>query len=182
MVMTDRQGRIVMVNSHAMKMFGYVQEEVVGRAVEVLVPERFRGGHPEYRMEFSSSPRARPMGAGRDLYAVRKDGSEFSVEIGLNPIQTEEGILVLSAIVDISERKRAEEEILRLATTDPLTGLANYRKLIEVLDTEIKRYGRTGKSFAIILLDLDGLKKINDAYGHLTGSRALCRLASIIMD
>jgi diguanylate cyclase (GGDEF)-like protein/PAS domain S-box-containing protein len=180
MVMIDRQGKIVMVNSHAMKMFGYMREELVGRPVEVLVPERFRGGHPEHRKGFSSSPRARPMGAGRDLYAVRKDGSEFPVEIGLNPIETEEGLLVLSAIVDISERKRAEEQILRLVTSDPLTGLANYRKLIEVLDSEIKRYGRTSKSFAIILLDLDGLKKINDAYGHLTGSRALCRLAAIL--
>ena len=131
MVMIDRQGKVVMVNSHTMKMFGYIREELVGRSVEVLVPERFRGGHAEHRMEFSSSPRARPMGAGRDLYAVRKDGSEFPVEIGLNPIETEEGLLVLSAIVDISERKRAEEDILRLATTDPLTGLANYRKLIE---------------------------------------------------
>jgi diguanylate cyclase (GGDEF)-like protein/PAS domain S-box-containing protein len=180
MVMTDRQGKIVMVNSHAMKMFGYMREELVGRPVEVLVPERFGGGHPKHRMDFSSSPRARPMGAGRDLYAVRKDGSEFPVEIGLNPIETEEGLLVLSAIVDISERKRAEEQILRLVTTDPLTGLANYRKLIEVLDFEIKRYGRTGKSFAIILLDLDGLKKINDDHGHLTGSRALCRLAAVL--
>ncbi len=180
MVMIDRQGKIVMVNSHAMKMFGYKREELVGRSVEVLVPERFRGGHPEHRMEFSSSPRARAMGAGRDLYAVRKDGSEFPVEIGLNPIKTEEGPLVLSAIVDISERKRAEEEILHLATSDPLTGLANYRELIDVLDSEIKRFGRTGRSFAVLLLDLDGLKKINDAHGHLAGSRALCRLANIL--
>jgi two-component system, cell cycle response regulator len=180
MVMIDRQGKILMVNSYALEMFGYVREELVGRSVEALVPERFRGGHPEHRMEFSSSPRARPMGAGRDLYAVRKDGSEFPVEIGLNPIETEEGLLVLSAIVDISERKRAEDEILRLATSDPLTGLANYRKLIDVLDTEIKRHGRTGRSFAVLLLDLDGLKKINDAHGHLVGSRALCRLANIL--
>src|SRR5260370_37041840 len=180
MVMIDRQGKIVMVNSHAMKMFGYVREELVGRSVEVVVPERFRGGHPEHGMGFSSSPRARPMGAGRDLCAVRKDGSEFPVEIGLNPIETEEGLLVLSAIVDISERKRAEEEILRLVTSDPLTGLANYRKLIDVLDAEIKRYGRAGRPFAVLLFDMDGLKKINDAHGHLVGSRALCRLANIL--
>jgi len=169
-VMIDQQGNIVMANSHAMKLFGYVREELVGRSVEVLVPERFRGGHPEHRMGFSSSPRARPMGAGRDLYAVRKDGSEFPVEIGLNPIETEEG----------SERKRAEEEILRLATSDPLTGLANYRKLIEVLAAEIKRYGRAGRPFAVLLFDMDGLKKINDVHGHLVGSRALCRLAGIL--
>src|SRR5713226_7745546 len=180
MVMVDRQGRIALVNSQAVKMFGYSREELTGQSVEVLIPERFRGGHPEHRKEFSFNPGARPMGAGRDLFAVRKDGSEFPVEIGLNPIETEDGPLVLSAIVDISERKRAEEEIQRLATRDPLTGLANYRRLRDALDAEINRYGRTGKSFAVILLDLDGLKKINDAYGHLTGSRALCRLAAIL--
>lgn len=180
MVMMDRQGKIVLVNSHAMKMFGYEREELVGQSVEVLVPKKFRDEHPEHRMEFSAQPRARPMGVGRDLYAVRKDGSEFPVEIGLNPIETGEGLLVLSAIVDISERKRADEEIRRLAVTDPLTGLANYRRFIDVLDSEIKRFDRTRRSFAILLLDLDQLKKINDAHGHLVGSRALCRLAEVL--
>jgi diguanylate cyclase (GGDEF)-like protein/PAS domain S-box-containing protein len=182
MVMMDRQGKIVMVNSHALKMFGYELEELVGQSVEVLVPKKFRGEHPEHRMDFSARPKARPMGAGRDLFAVRKDGSEFPVEIGLNPIETGKGLLVLSAIVDISERKRADEEIRRLAVTDPLTGLANYRRLIDVLDSEIKRFDRTRRSFAILLLDLDQLKKINDAHGHLAGSRALCRLAEVLRD
>jgi diguanylate cyclase (GGDEF)-like protein/PAS domain S-box-containing protein len=180
MVMVDRQGRIALVNSQAVKMFGYNREELTGQPVEVLIPERFRGGHPGHRMEFSSSPRARPMGEGRDLYAVRKDGSEFPVEIGLNPIETDDELLVMSAIVDITERKRAEEQIRHLAVTDPLTGLANYRRLLDVLDSEIKRHGRTGRSFAVLLLDLDRLKKINDAHGHLVGSRALCRVAHIL--
>ena len=180
MVMIDRQGRIALVNSQAVKMFGYNREELIGQPVEVLIPERFRDGHPGYRMEFSSSPQARPMGAGRDLYAVRKDGSEFPVEIGLNPIETDDELLVMSAIVDITERKRAEEQIRHLAVTDPLTGLANYRRLLEVLDSEIKRHGRTGRCFAVLLFDLDRLKKINDAHGHLVGSRALCRVATIL--
>ena len=161
-------------------MFGYNREELNGQSVEVLIPERFRGGHPEHRMEFSFSPQARAMGAGRDLYAVRKDGSEFPVEIGLNPIETEDGLLIMSAIVDITERKRAEEQIRHLALADPLTGLANYRRLLDALDSEIKRHGRTARSFAVLLLDLDGLKTINDAHGHLAGSRALGRVANIL--
>jgi diguanylate cyclase (GGDEF)-like protein/PAS domain S-box-containing protein len=180
MVMSNREGKIVLVNSQGVKMFGYKEEELVGQSVEVLVPQRYRGGHPEHRAGFSARPQARLMGAGRDLYAVRKDGSEFPVEIGLNPIETEEGLLVLSAIVDITARKTAEEEIRSLAISDPLTGLANYRRLIDTLDAEIKRFDRTRRSFAVLLLDLDQLKKINDAHGHLAGSRALCRLAEVL--
>jgi diguanylate cyclase (GGDEF)-like protein len=82
--------------------------------------------------------------------------------------------------VDITERQRAEERIRHLALADPLTGLANYRRLLDVLDSEIKRHDRTGRSFAVLLLDLDGLKKINDAHGHLVGSRALRRVADIL--
>jgi diguanylate cyclase (GGDEF)-like protein/PAS domain S-box-containing protein len=180
MVMSNREGKIVLVNSQGMKMFGYKEEELVGQSVEVLVPRRFRHGHPDHRAYFSARPQARPMGAGRDLYAVRKDGREFPVEIGLNPIETEEGLLVLSAIVDITARKAAEEEIRSLAIRDPLTGLANYRKLIDTLDAEIKRFDRTRRPFAILLFDLDQLKKVNDAHGHLAGSRALCRLAEVL--
>ncbi len=108
MVMIDPDGQIVMVNTQAERVFGYSRGEMLGQSVEMLVPERFRGHHPELRQTFFADPRPRPMGAGRDLYGLKKDGSEFPIEIGLNPIETDEGTMVLSAIVDITARKAAE--------------------------------------------------------------------------
>jgi diguanylate cyclase (GGDEF)-like protein len=98
-------------------------------------------------------------------------------------MQTFMGIMAVASLVlaaEVTEHRRAEEHIRELAVTDPLTKLANYRRLVVSLYAEIKRYGRTRKPFAVILLDLDGLKKINDVHGHLVGSRALCRLAEVL--
>jgi diguanylate cyclase (GGDEF)-like protein len=93
------------------------------------------------------------------------------------------GVVVVMTLVlaaEVAERKRSMDQIQQMALSDPLTGLANYRRLVDVLDGEMKRYGRTGRPFSVLLLDLDGLKKINDTYGHVAGSRALCRLANIL--
>jgi PAS domain S-box-containing protein len=109
MVMVDRKGCIVLVNADTEKLFGYRRDELLGRPIEVLLPQRFQMAHPALREEFFQAPDARRTGAGRDLFAVRKDGSEFPVEIGLNPLDTDEGMFVLSGIVDVTERKRAEE-------------------------------------------------------------------------
>ncbi|HOQ86731.1 MAG TPA: response regulator, partial [Phycisphaerae bacterium] len=113
-LLVDRQGKIVLVNSRVTSMFGYEPAELIGQPVEKLVPERFREKHPIYREEFNRHPQARPMGAGRDLYALRKDGTEFPVEIGLSPTESEEGMLVLATIVDITSRKQSEQERLQL--------------------------------------------------------------------
>jgi len=114
MVMVDRHGRIVLVNAEAERLFGYARSELLGQPVEVLVPERYREAHPGYRARFLADPMIRAMGMGRDLYGRRKDGTEVPVEIGRTPLRTGDGLFVLSAIVDLSARKRAEE-MFRLA-------------------------------------------------------------------
>lgn len=115
LVMIDQTGCIALVNGQAEAIFGYRRNELLGQSVEVLLPERMRASHPGHRAGFFGAPSARVMGSGRDLYARRKDGSEFPVEIGLNPMATAEGTMVLSAIVDISQRKQAEAELTRMA-------------------------------------------------------------------
>jgi PAS domain S-box-containing protein len=116
MVMINHTGRIELVNSQTEVLFGYHRDELLGQSIEILVPERFRQQHPAERARFMEEPTVRAMGVGRDLYGLRKDGSEFPVEIGLNPIQTDEGLFVLSAIIDITERKRTEERLQHYVT------------------------------------------------------------------
>ena len=113
MVMINREGTIELVNRETERLFGYSREELLGKAIELLVPHRLRGRHPEHRTDFFANPQTRAMGAGRDLFGVRKDGTEIPVEIGLNPIETDEGLFVLASVVDITERKRAETELRR---------------------------------------------------------------------
>lgn len=160
-VMVDSKGKIIMVNSQIEMLFGYNREELIEQPVELLIPDKFRSVHLEHRKDFFTSPSARPMGAGRDLIAKRKDGTGFPVEIGLSPIELDGNTAVLSSITDISERKRAEklirqsEEKLRLI-------MDNTADSILVFDTNGKITGINSEAKS--MLNKNGSKIINSIW------------------
>jgi PAS domain S-box-containing protein len=151
MVIVDEQGRIVLVNAQAEDRFGYERSDLIGESIEMLVPQRLAGVHVAFRTGYVAGPRTRPMGLAGDLYARRKDGSEFPVEISLAPLETEEGLLISAAVRDISERRRTQEEANRVkdeffATVShelrtPLTSMLGYSELMADLE-ELSPQGR----------------------------------------
>jgi diguanylate cyclase (GGDEF)-like protein/PAS domain S-box-containing protein len=193
MLMVSEQGNIVMINQAAEKLLGYSRGEMIGHPVEVLVPEKFRERHPAHRQEFFEKRSTRPMGKGREISARRRDGSEVQVEIGLNPISTDEGVFVLSAIVDLTARKQAEGKILslareleeanqrlsQLASTDSLTGLKNRRSFLEELESHLRLGQRNARPVSLALADIDRFKQYNDDFGHPAGDKLLKELGGV---
>jgi two-component system, NarL family, sensor histidine kinase UhpB len=156
-MVVDNQGRVVLLNAQIKDKFGYAAEELVGKQVEVLIPERFRGEHVGLRRTFTLDPQARPMGEGRALFGLRKDGTEFPVEIGLNPINSGAEKLVMITVIDISRRKLEQQRLdTTTAERDDLR-----RRFIQAQEQERLRlahelHDQTGQSLTGVMLELKG--------------------------
>jgi diguanylate cyclase (GGDEF)-like protein/PAS domain S-box-containing protein len=178
MVIVEADGRIALVNRQTEQLFGWEREALIGQPVEVLIPHASRDRHRRHREGYSDEPGVRPMGVGLELFGLRRDGSEFPIEISLSPLETDVGILVSAAIRDITDRKRAEAAIAHQATHDALTGLPNRVLLEDRLQQAIARCERDGSSVAVLFIDVDRLKVINDTRGHAVGDLLLCIVAA----
>ena len=173
-----RDGTIIWVNHAFEQLSGYTREDVIGQNTRLL-----KSGQqaPAIYKDLWETILSGQKWRG-ELINQRKNGTLYQEEMTVTPVKNASGEVThfIAIKLDITERKKAEEQIRTLALSDPLTGLANYRHLLEVLDSEIKRYDRTERPFSILLLDMDELKSINDVHGHLVGSRAIARVADVL--
>jgi two-component system cell cycle sensor histidine kinase/response regulator CckA len=158
-VIVNEAGEIVLINSQTEKLFGYDREDLLGHSVERLIPARFQDRHPDDRTAYFNDPRVRPLGAGLELYAIRKDGQEFPVEISLTPLETEEGTYVTAAIRDIGERKRVEGQIHKLNVE-----LQAKEQLQLLLDSTAEAIYAIDLNGACTLCNAAGLRLLG--YGH----------------
>ena len=175
-VIVEESGRIALVNRKTEELFGYGRAQLIGHDVEMLVPERFRAQHPALRNGFFAAARARPMGAGLELFAVRRDGSEFPVEISLSPLETDSGILVSAAIRDVTERRdqlrqlrRQRDEILELSTPViqvwdkvlalPIIGTLDSNRAARLTESLLEKIAE--RQAEVIILDISGVPTID---------------------
>jgi diguanylate cyclase (GGDEF)-like protein/PAS domain S-box-containing protein len=177
LVIVDATGLIALVNRQVVALFGYEPEELVGQPIEVLLPQRYHGRHIDLRQGYTQAPQVREMGKDRLLWAVTKLGREVPINVSLSPIHTEQGLMVAASIRDISERKAAEEQIELLAYHDALTGLPNRRLLLDRLHQALAASARSDHYGALLFIDLDNFKTLNDTLGHDKGDLLLQQVA-----
>ena len=179
LVLVDDNGRIMYANRQTERLTGYERGELLGHSIEVLVPARLRTVHREHRRNYVARPRPRPMGpADHDFLLRRKDGTELAVDIALGPIGQPGSRQTAAAIRDASERRKVESDLKHRALHDPLTDLANRNLFFDRLKQAMLGFSRDRRPVAVVMLDLDDFKTVNDAFGHVAGDAILRELAA----
>lgn len=174
MAILDSEGVITRVNRRLESEFGYGRDELIGQPVEILIPEQRQGEHSLLHSEYLAAPTPRPMGAGPDLVGRRKDGSEFPVDVSLSPSSEGDGPGAITAIRDVSDRKRLEDELTRRTFHDSLTGLPNRALLMNRLRHALERVEPgVGPPFALLCIGLDRLEDITSSLGHQAGDELM---------
>lgn len=173
----DVNGRISFLNARMEDMFGYGREELIGRNIEILLPISMRERHNQLRADYVRTPTGRPMSATRGLVGRCKDGSELPLDIALGFPQKESGGQITAFIRDVSERQKLEAEMVHRASHDLLTGLPNRALLQDRLERAFVLSRRSQSGFALIMIDLDNFKDINDGWGHSLGDQLLVTVA-----
>jgi diguanylate cyclase (GGDEF)-like protein/PAS domain S-box-containing protein len=188
------QGEILYANRLSEMVFGYPQDELIGKNVEMLVPRRLQPIHKHRREEYDHQPYLRLMGSNLDLVGKRKDGNEFPLDIGLNPVRTADKIVVVCSVIDLTKRKAVEalikvrinqleneiSELDKLALTDELTAISNRRALYRHLELHFRIAQKENHPISFVLMDIDNFKYYNDTYGHVTGDEVLKTIAEIM--
>jgi diguanylate cyclase (GGDEF)-like protein/PAS domain S-box-containing protein len=180
MIISDSTGVIQTVNDQTLRLLGYAREELIGESVDQILPPEPPGGAGLDPDAFAAAPSVRPMGVTRELTARHKDAAEIPVEVTLSPVQTDEGLLVMAAVRDITERRLYETQLRYMADHDPLTGLLNRRSLERELARHVARVKRYGATGAVLMIDLDNFKYYNDTQGHGAGDDLIVRIGRVL--
>jgi diguanylate cyclase (GGDEF)-like protein/PAS domain S-box-containing protein len=179
-ILADSSGKIVFWNNGARELFGYTEDEVLGRALSDLMPDRYKEIH-DARLELAGSTGdSKLTGKTFEVHGLRKDGSEFPLEISLSAWKRGAEMFFSGIIRDITERKSYEETLREMSIKDGLTGLYNYSYFHDRLGGEISRYKRNRRPLSLLMLDVDSFKEVNDTRGHLEGDNVLITVAQII--
>ena len=176
----DANGTILLANRRAEELFAYAPEALLGRSVDTLVPTALAERHGRHRAAFHSAARARPMGEGLDLRGRRADGCEFPIDVALGPAQVDGETVVVAIVRDVTERNLRDDRLRYLAEHDALTGVLNRRGFNRQLVQELVQNRRHGIATALMLIDFDGFKRVNDRFGHLRGDHVLHRVVQAI--
>ena len=179
-LVVDPTGVILLANRRAEELFAYAPDALIGRSVDMLVPDAIAAGHARHRSDFAADPRTRPMGENLDLRGRRADGTEFPIDVALGPAEFEGERLVVAIVRDITDRKLRQDELRHLSEHDALTGLLNRRGLDRQLVQAVAHARRHDVVTTVMLLDLDGFKLVNDRHGHLAGDRLLRHLVQAL--